>query len=49
VLGCALALAASAAFAAYAADMPKVQALVGLLVILSIAYSASTDLHQGSP
>jgi len=43
VLGSALALAAIAAFAAYAADMPKAQALVGLLVILSIAYAASTD------
>jgi len=43
VLGSALALAAIAAFVAYAADMPKVQALVGLLVILSIAYAASTD------
>jgi CNT family concentrative nucleoside transporter len=43
VLGSALALAAAAALAAYAADLPKVQALVGLLVILSIAYAASTD------
>ena len=38
----ALALAATAALVAYAADMPKLQALVGLLVILSIAYAAST-------
>ena len=38
----ALALAATAALVADAADMPKLQALVGLLVILSIAYAAST-------
>jgi concentrative nucleoside transporter, CNT family len=49
VLGSALALAAIAAFVAYAADMPKVQALVGLLVILSIAYAASTARHAIDP
>ena len=49
VLGSALALAAIAALAAYAADLPKVQALVGLLVILSIAYAASTARHAIDP
>jgi CNT family concentrative nucleoside transporter len=34
---------------AYAADLPKVQALVGLLVILSIAYAASTARHAIDP
>lgn len=49
MLGSALALAAIAAFAAYAADLPKVQALVGLLVILSIAYASSTARHAIDP
>lgn len=49
LLGSALALAAIAAFAAYAADLPKVQALVGLLVILSIAYASSTARHAIDP
>jgi CNT family concentrative nucleoside transporter len=43
IVGCALIAALAAAFVAYAAQMPKVQSLVGLLVILSLAYAASTD------
>jgi len=43
VVGGALAVAAAAALTAYAAQAPKVQSLVGLLVILTIAYCASTN------
>jgi len=43
VAGTALALAAAAAVVAYVAAAPKVQSLVGLLVILTIAFAASTD------
>ena len=43
VLGGALAVAAMLALAAQFAGMPKLQPLVGLFVILSIAYSLSTD------
>ena len=42
-MGGALAVAAAAALTAYAAQAPKVQSLVGLLVILTIAYCASTN------
>ena len=45
LVGAALMIAMVAAFAAYAAQMPKVQSLVGLLVILSLAYAASSDRH----
>ena len=41
--GAALALAAVAAVVAYVVAAPKVQSLVGLLVILTIAFAASTD------
>jgi CNT family concentrative nucleoside transporter len=43
VLGGALAVAAMLALAAQFAGMPKLQPLVGLIVILSIAYSLSTN------
>jgi CNT family concentrative nucleoside transporter len=43
VAGAALGVAAVAAVVAYAAAAPKVQSLVGLLVILTIAFAASTD------
>ena len=43
VVGVALAVAAAAAVTAYAAQAPKVQSLVGLLVILTIAYCSSTN------
>ena len=43
VLGGALAVAAVLALAAQFAGMPKLQPLVGLIVILSIAYSLSTN------
>lgn len=43
VLGIALGIAAVAAGAAAALQAPKIQSLVGLLVILAIAYSASTN------
>lgn len=43
LVGGALLAALAAAVVAYAAQMPKVQSLVGLLVILSLAYAASTD------
>jgi CNT family concentrative nucleoside transporter len=43
VVGGALAVAAAAAVIAYAAQAPKVQSLVGLLVILTIAYCASAN------
>ena len=42
VVGAALAAAAVAALIAYAGQQPKVQSLVGLLVILTIAYCASS-------
>jgi CNT family concentrative nucleoside transporter len=43
ILGIALLLAGAAAFVAFAAQMPRLQAATGLLVILSIAYAASTN------
>jgi CNT family concentrative nucleoside transporter len=43
LVGGALVAALAAAFVAYAAQAPKVQSLVGLLVILSLAYAASTN------
>ena len=43
LVGGALLVALAAAFVASAAQMPKVQSLVGLLIILSLAYAASTD------
>ena len=43
VAGTALAVAAVAAVVAYVAAAPKVQSLVGLLVILTIAFASSTD------
>jgi CNT family concentrative nucleoside transporter len=43
LVGGALIAALAAAFVAYAAQAPKVQSLVGLLVILSLAYAASTN------
>ena len=43
VAGTALALAGAAAVVAYVAAAPKVQSLVGLLVILTIAFASSTD------
>ena len=43
IVGGALAVAAGAALTAYAAGAPKVQSLVGLLVILTIAYCASSN------
>lgn len=43
VAGGALAVAAAAAVVAYLAQAPKVQSLVGLLVILTIAFAASTN------
>ena len=49
LLGFALALAAAVAFVASAANLPKLQALVGLLVILSIAYAASTNRRAIDP
>jgi CNT family concentrative nucleoside transporter len=45
LVGGALAVAAAAAVTAYAAHAPKVQSLVGLLVILTLAYCASTARH----
>ncbi len=45
LVGGALAVAAAAAMTAYAAQAPKVQSLVGLLVILTLAYCASTARH----
>jgi CNT family concentrative nucleoside transporter len=45
VVGAALAAAAVAALIAYAGQLPKVQSLVGLLVILTIAYCASSARH----
>jgi CNT family concentrative nucleoside transporter len=45
VAGVALGVAAAAAFVAYAAQLPKAQSLVGLLVILTIAYCASSARH----
>ena len=45
LVGGALAVAAAAAVTAYAAQAPKVQSLVGLLVILTLAYCASTARH----
>ena len=45
LVGGALAVAAGAAAIAYAAQAPKVQSLVGLLVILTLAYCASTARH----
>jgi CNT family concentrative nucleoside transporter len=44
-VGGALALAAAAALTASVAQAPKVQSLVGLLVILTIAYCASSARH----
>src|SRR5215510_8986848 len=43
VIGGALAIAAVAALAARFMGMPKLQPLVGLIVILSIAYTLSTN------
>ena len=43
--GAALGVAAVAALVAYAGQVPKVQSLVGLLVILTIAFAASTARH----
>ena len=43
VVGVALGAAAIAAFTAYAAQMPKAQSVVGLFVILTIAFCASSD------
>jgi concentrative nucleoside transporter, CNT family len=45
VAGAALGVAAVAALVAYAGQVPKVQSLVGLLVILTIAFAASTARH----
>ena len=43
IVGVALSVAAVAALTAYAAQAPKVQSLVGLLVILTLAYAASSN------
>ena len=43
IVGGALSVAAVAALTAYAAQAPKVQSLVGLLVILTLAYAASSN------
>jgi len=45
IVGVALSVAAVAALTAYAAQAPKVQSLVGLLVILTLAYAASSSRH----
>jgi CNT family concentrative nucleoside transporter len=43
IVGSAMTIAAVAAALAYFTDTPKIQSLVGLLVILSIAYAVSAD------
>jgi CNT family concentrative nucleoside transporter len=43
VVGAALIVAAAAALTAYTLQAPKAQSLVGLLVILTLAYAASTN------
>jgi CNT family concentrative nucleoside transporter len=43
IVGSALAIAAAAAALAFLTETPKVQSLVGLLVILAIAYAASAN------
>ena len=43
IVGVALSVATVAALTAYAAQAPKVQSLVGLLVILTLAYAASSN------
>ena len=43
IVGVALGVATVAALTAYAAQAPKVQSLVGLLVILTLAYAASSN------
>jgi CNT family concentrative nucleoside transporter len=45
IVGTALGVAAVAAAVAYAGPVPKAQSLVGLLVILTIAYCSSTARH----
>ena len=45
IVGVSLSVAAVAALTAYAAQAPKVQSLVGLLVILTLAYAVSSNRH----